>query len=288
MAKRARARQLTSRYNATGPHERAKRRRLLVELFAAVGDHVEIEPPFHCDYGTQILVGADVYANFGCVVLDCARVEIGDRVLLGPGVHLYAATHPVDPAVRRSGRELAAPVTIGADVWLGGGVIVCPGVTIGPGATIGAGSVVTLGHPARRRRRRQPVPHPAHPGSSHEIPGSVIPAPPVETDPVDASDGEEVMPDMMARVEAEDLETWLRSHRSQAEQRRVYGMTDGPIYRDVDDPNAAFVHIHVEDLARAGQWFQTKEFAKATSRAGVIRREFYLADKQERPATSTG
>ena len=96
------------------------------------------------------------------------------------------------------------------------------------------------------------------------------------------------MPDMMARVEAEDLETWLRSHRSQAEQRRVYGMTDGPIYRDVDDPNAAFVRIHVEDLARAGQWFQTKEFAKATSRAGVIRREFYLADKQERPATSTG
>jgi maltose O-acetyltransferase len=143
VAKRARARQLTSRYNATGPHERAKRRRLLVELFAAVGDHVEIEPPFHCDYGTQILVGADVYANVGCVVLDCARVEIGDRVLLGPGVHLYAATHPVDPALRRSGHELAAPVTIGADVWLGGGVIVCPGVTIGPGATIGAGSVVT-------------------------------------------------------------------------------------------------------------------------------------------------
>jgi maltose O-acetyltransferase len=143
VAKRARTRELTRRYNATGPHERAERRRLLVELFAAVGDDVEIEPPFHCDYGTQILVGADVYANVGWVVLDCARVEIGDRVLLGPGVHLYAATHPVDPAVRRSGRELAAPVTIGADVWLGGGVIVCPGVTIGPGATIGAGSVVT-------------------------------------------------------------------------------------------------------------------------------------------------
>jgi heme-degrading monooxygenase HmoA len=93
------------------------------------------------------------------------------------------------------------------------------------------------------------------------------------------------MPEMMARVEAEDFDTWLRSHRSQAGQRRGYGMTDGPIYRDVDDPSAAFVHIHVEDLARAGQWFRTDEFMQATRQAGVIRREFYLADKQERPAT---
>jgi hypothetical protein len=93
------------------------------------------------------------------------------------------------------------------------------------------------------------------------------------------------MPEMMARVEAADFETWLRSHRSQAGQRHGYGMADGPIYRDVDDPNAAFVHIHVEDLARAGQWFQTSEFVKAIRRAGVIRREFYLADRQERPAT---
>jgi len=93
------------------------------------------------------------------------------------------------------------------------------------------------------------------------------------------------MPEMMARVEAEEFDTWLRSHRSQAGQRRGYGMVDGPIYRDVDDPNAAFVHIHVEDLARAGQWFQTNEFMEATRKAGVIRREFYLAHKQERPAT---
>jgi len=93
------------------------------------------------------------------------------------------------------------------------------------------------------------------------------------------------MTEMMARVEAEDFEMWLRSHRSQAEQRLAYGMTDGPIYRDVDSPNAAFVHIHVEDLARAGQWFRTNEFKEATRQARVIRREFYLADKQERPAT---
>jgi heme-degrading monooxygenase HmoA len=96
---------------------------------------------------------------------------------------------------------------------------------------------------------------------------------------------EAFMPEMMARVEAEDFDTWLRSHRSQAAQRRGYGMTDGPIYRDVADPNAAFVHIHVEDLARARQWFRTSEFMAATRQAGVIRREFYPADKQERPAT---
>jgi maltose O-acetyltransferase len=143
VAKRAHARELTRRYNGTSPLELAARRRLLIELLADVGDDVEVEPPFHCDYGTQLVIGASVYINVGCVVLDCARVVIGDRALLGPGVHIYAATHPVDPSVRRSGRELAAPVSIGTDVWLGGGVIVCPGVTIGAGTTIGAGSVVT-------------------------------------------------------------------------------------------------------------------------------------------------
>jgi heme-degrading monooxygenase HmoA len=88
------------------------------------------------------------------------------------------------------------------------------------------------------------------------------------------------MPDMMARVEAEDFDTWLSSHRSQSARRMTYGMTDGPIYRDVDNPNAAFVHIYVEDLARARQWFQTKEFTQATKQAMVIRREFYLAERQ--------
>jgi maltose O-acetyltransferase len=83
-----------------------------------------------------------VFLNANCVILDCARVEIGDDVQIGPGVHLYAATHPLSPEVRRSGLERAAPVTIGSDVWLGGGTIVCPGVTIGAGTTIGAGSIV--------------------------------------------------------------------------------------------------------------------------------------------------
>ena len=96
------------------------------------------------------------------------------------------------------------------------------------------------------------------------------------------------MPEMMARVEVEDFGTWLGNHRSQAEQRRGYGMTDGPIYRDVQDPNAAFVHIHVEDLARARQWFRTDEFMQATRRAGVIRREFYLAEVEGVPKLAPG
>ncbi len=86
--------------------------------------------------------------NFGCVLLDCNRITIGDGVLFGPGVHVYAATHPVDPAVRRTGRELAQPVTIGSNAWVGGGAVICPGVEIGPDCVIGAGSVVTRSVPA--------------------------------------------------------------------------------------------------------------------------------------------
>lgn len=123
-----------------------------------------IEPPFRCDYGYNIEMGEDVYMNFNCVILDCNRVRIGSRVLFGPSVSIYAATHPVDPSVRQgtSGPEYALPVTIGDNVWIGGGVIILPGVTIGDGATVGAGSVVTkdvepytvvAGNPARVIKR---------------------------------------------------------------------------------------------------------------------------------------
>jgi hypothetical protein len=85
------------------------------------------------------------------------------------------------------------------------------------------------------------------------------------------------MPEMMARVEVEDFERWLANHRSQSGKRAGYGMMDGPIYRDIEDPNAAFVHLHVKDLARAREWFQTEEFARATRNAGVVRREFFIS-----------
>jgi maltose O-acetyltransferase len=139
---RRRARELLARFNASPEPE------MLRELFGRIGEDAVIEPPFHCDYGENIAVGARVYANAGCVFLDCAAITFGDRVLLGPGVHVYAATHPLDAETRRRGLELAAPVTIGDDVWIGGAAVVLPGVSIGDCAVIGAGSVVTHDVPA--------------------------------------------------------------------------------------------------------------------------------------------
>jgi maltose O-acetyltransferase len=148
LAERRRARAIVREYNGTGPDEAERRLALLSRLFSQVGPRVEIEPPFHCDYGWNIRAGDNLYMNVGCVVLDCALVTIGANVLFGPYVQVYAATHPIDPEVRRTGRELAAPVSIGDDVWIGGGAILCPGASIGAGSTIAAGSVVTKDIPA--------------------------------------------------------------------------------------------------------------------------------------------
>jgi maltose O-acetyltransferase len=109
---------------------------------------VWLQPPFFCDYGSNIHLGKKVFFNFNCVVLDVCEVRIGDRTMFGPAVQVYAATHPLDAAERSSGRELGKPVVIGADVWVGGGAVICPGVTIGDRAVIGAGAVVTRDVPA--------------------------------------------------------------------------------------------------------------------------------------------
>lgn len=148
MTARRRARRLTRLYNATTEEEEDQRAALLRELFGALGDGCVIEPPFYCDYGSHIHAGERFYANFGCVVLDCAAVRIGDDVMLGPSVQIYAAHHPLEAAIRVSGPELASPITIGNRVWIGGGALLCPGVTIGDNTTIGAGSVVTRDIPA--------------------------------------------------------------------------------------------------------------------------------------------
>jgi maltose O-acetyltransferase len=140
-AGRRRARDLVTRYNADPEPT------LLRELLGEVGADAVVEPPFHCDYGDNVVIGERFYANAGCVFLDCAAITIGDRVLLGPGVHFYAATHPLDAETRRSGLEYARPVTIGDDVWIGGAAVVLPGVTIGDRAVIGAGSVVSRNVP---------------------------------------------------------------------------------------------------------------------------------------------
>lgn len=145
---RQEARRTLWQYNATDPADESKRRELMEKLFGQAGKNLIIEPPFYCDYGSQIYFGDNVFLNFNCIILDCARVEIGNGCMLGPNVQIYTATHPLDPKARKEGKEFASPVKIGSDVWIGGSAVILPGVTIGDGAVIGAGAVVTKDVPA--------------------------------------------------------------------------------------------------------------------------------------------
>lgn len=154
----ARAQHLTHRINTVDPSEPGVVRELLVELLGAFGEDSEVRPPLQCDYGFQTTIGARTFVNWGLILLDVAKVSIGDDVQIGPNVQILTATHPLEPDPRRDKWEAAEPITIGDNVWLGGGVIVCPGVSIGEDTVVGAGSVVTqdlprgvlaLGTPAR-------------------------------------------------------------------------------------------------------------------------------------------
>jgi maltose O-acetyltransferase len=147
-ADRERARDLTRRYNATSGSEDARRERFLRALFDAVGEDPTVQPPLHCDYGYNVTVGDGFFANYGCVFLDTNPITFGDRCLLGPGVHVYAPIHPLDPEERATGRERGEPVTVGDDVWIGGRAVLNPGVTVGDGAVIASGAVVTEDVPA--------------------------------------------------------------------------------------------------------------------------------------------
>jgi maltose O-acetyltransferase len=150
-----------ARYNAALGASASELRELLLERLATVGEGAMIRPPFHCDYGFNISLDANVFLNFNCVILDVVEVTIiGDMTQIGPGVQILTADHPRDAAERASGLEFGRPIRIGRNVWIGGGAIILPGVTIGDNAVIGAGSVVTrdvpagvtaLGNPARFR-----------------------------------------------------------------------------------------------------------------------------------------
>jgi maltose O-acetyltransferase len=140
---RERARRLTRLFNQTLETEYTRRTELLRELFGTTGDHSYIEPTFRCDYGYNIHIGENFYANFDCVILDVCEVRIGDNCLLGPGVHIYTATHPLDSYERISGVEYGKPVTIGNNVWIGGRAIINPGIRIGNNVVVASGAVVT-------------------------------------------------------------------------------------------------------------------------------------------------
>lgn len=145
---RLRARLLLKEFNDLREDEEEGRHRLLQDLIPDAGSDLWIQPPFYCDYGTNIVIGNRVFFNFNCVVLDVMQVKIGSRTQFGPNVQIYTATHPMNAAERASGLEYARPVTIGEDVWVGGNAVICPGVTIGDRSVIGAGSVVTRDIPS--------------------------------------------------------------------------------------------------------------------------------------------
>jgi maltose O-acetyltransferase len=155
LADHARAQALCERFNASPDAA------ILRELLGHFGEGALIRPPFRCDYGTQISIGAGTFVNFDCIMVDVAPIRIGEDCQIATRVQLLTATHPLEPGPRRKGWESGEPITIGDNVWLGGGVIVCPGVTIGDDTVVGAGAVVTsdlpsgvlaVGVPARVRR----------------------------------------------------------------------------------------------------------------------------------------
>ncbi len=150
------------RFNALSPDDVDEQRKIIRDLLGAVGERFHINQPFRCDYGCNIFIGENFFANFNLTVLDEARVTIGNNVFIGPNVSIYTACHPLEEDERNLGVEWAEPVTIGNSVWLGGGVTIVPGVTIGNNVVVGAGAVVTrdvpsnvvvAGNPARIIKR---------------------------------------------------------------------------------------------------------------------------------------
>jgi maltose O-acetyltransferase len=154
----ARGQDLVARYNATAPAAQHERDQILAELLGEVGANVVIRPPFRCEYGSRVTIGAGTFANYDLLMLDVAPITIGAACQIATRVQFLTATHPIDAEPRRLGWESAEPIVVGDNVWLGGGVILCPGVTIGNDTVVGAGAVVTrdlpdgvvaVGSPAR-------------------------------------------------------------------------------------------------------------------------------------------
>lgn len=142
------AKDICYKYNNLKPSELEERKKLIKDLFGKTGNNITVESNFWCDYGYNIEVGENFYINHNCVILDTAKVEFGDNVLIAPNCGFYTAAHPIDTSTRNKGIEFAKPIKVGNNVWIGGNVIVLPGVEIGDNVVIGAGSVVTKNIPS--------------------------------------------------------------------------------------------------------------------------------------------
>ena len=142
-AERQFAKEMLFDYHLLRPGEMNKRNEIIKKLFGKTDGLFWIEPPFRCDYGYNIFIGDNFYANYNCTILDCAKVTIGSNVMLAPNVSLFTAGHPVHWELRNTGLEFALPITIGDNVWIGGGTIINPGIIVGDNVVIGAGSIVT-------------------------------------------------------------------------------------------------------------------------------------------------
>ena len=146
--RRVAAKKLFREFNTTEDEETDRRQDLMRRLFRSVGERVWMEPAFTCEFGKNIIIGNDVYINFGCMILDCGLITIGNNTLIGPNVSIISGNHALNADERCKGVLIPKPITIGNKVWIGAGCIILPGVTIGDGAVIGAGSVVTRDIPA--------------------------------------------------------------------------------------------------------------------------------------------
>lgn len=147
-AESMRAKDLIHEYNLLKPSQREESHKILNELLGSMGENCFIHQPFFCDYGSNITIGDNFYANMNCVILDVGKITIGNNVMLAPNVNIYGATHPLDAKTRNSYLEYGFAVTIGNNVWIGGNSVILPGITIGDNSVIGAGSVVTKNIPA--------------------------------------------------------------------------------------------------------------------------------------------
>ncbi|WP_417291346.1 sugar O-acetyltransferase [Corallibacter sp.] len=138
---------LFQEFNSLNENQAEKRNTILYKIFKNADENLYVEPPFHCDYGSNIIAGKNLFMNFNCCILDVAKVTIGDNCMFGPHVQIYTATHPLEFKSRNSGKEYALPITIGNNVWIGGNATICPGVTLGNNVVVGSGAVVTKSFP---------------------------------------------------------------------------------------------------------------------------------------------